>query len=314
MLERRRVALAAKTASTDCSPVFNTALIEPHSAIEQSPITAWPPSSTSSFLPEQPQPPPSWPTDLFHGNQSLILQAHPSSPSLSHGYSVQCSPHPHELPLEETPVVPPFRYTSSSLSAALSDTQTSQSSPTVNRDVPLESTAIDHSLSGTPTVIRGDAPLLDDNAPDGCSHHVTPVPVLINLPDVRDTALDGHSRCGISLPGARAFQYGAELSRYNSPTDPLPSPPQSDNNGQDLYPLSSPASTITPHLSPISSPHNAALPVDLPRVDPDPAKSMLFTPSDPNESPLRRKPLTSAKRTEQSAPTRLSSILPVTSE
>jgi hypothetical protein len=307
MLERRRTAQAAAAAQAE-SPAIDTASIDLEHELQRTPLTTW----QSSFIVDSP---PGWSGELFNGNQTVVLSSHPVSPPLSHGFSAttlqECSPVAHDVPLDCSQAFPPFRYTSSSLSAALSDTQTAHPSPSLNFDLPLDSvTTTDYCPQPGPSTNLSGARTSDNNVgfhPANFEAESIPSP---ESPDV----VNDHSGSTTPIPSSSYHRNTNDLHGRDANLSILIPPSTSSPGSSRESPVVSPSTAIglaALTISPISSPRNASLPINLPNVGQLPSASTLFAPFDTVQQLHRR---TSMLRRSEQGPLRLSSSLPVIAE
>ena len=282
MLERRRAAVSAKTAA-EIPPAFGTALVDRPSELGQTQNTTWTSFSMGHSA--------SWPTESFQISPNDIQ---PNQPPLSHHFIMvpaqECSPISHDLALESNQPFPPFRYSSSSLNAALSDCQPS---PSVNV-----------------AEISPESPITTDPRSPAIPDHLSPLSH--ETPDL------GSDNSGSSTPiDPSSYNRNADILQRNGDSSsfviPTYSPTRNGSRELPLVSAQTPISLAALNLSPSSSPHNASLPIDLQRVRQSSSTSMSFTPSETVQQ-LRRRTSMLSKRPKLPGPSRLSSSLPVISE
>jgi hypothetical protein len=317
MLERKRAIPSPREPSHKLSPVFQSSLADFPPEIQPNHAASW----QTPFMSM------GWPYD---DNNSMIPR-HPPSPDLSSDFSpastlLELSPISHAIPLAEPPAFPPFRFSSSSLSAALSVSPTLQSSPLskpnnttlapTNDPGPSEDSHSNPRPSGSG--LKHSALHNGDRADSRTIADVDRISQG-NRETSRHNTFNANFNTNVS--GGESTQQNPSPNNHDDrelPASPgkgrvsmLRSGPSVPNGGGDVSSASStPVAFDTLTLSPISSPASASLPVDLPNSTQSPSTSTLFLPSGEDRQP-RRKTL---KRSESQGPLRLSSNLLLTSE
>jgi hypothetical protein len=314
MLERKRASASARQSpqsSLQSSPIFQADLEEPSPILDQGYIP-W----QSSFIAGQHA---GWPSFLFDG---AVYPVHPelSSPILSQDFSpastlLDLSPISHDIPLFDPQTIPPFQYSSSSLSAALSP------SPALERlDVSPESSQVpDHpnhnqSFQYRPQVSGSGSQFAfsHDNNTDICMprtgladiHNPTGNSAVLSTshPNAYNTNFDVHGHLSDSSPDVHTKKRFLHSTRGENATA-LPNrggtPPFSPS------PICLEALTLSPMPSPAYS-----VPIDLPSSGLAPHTSTLFSPPG-SDQPLREK---KPRRSLSQGPLRLSSNLPLSPE
>jgi hypothetical protein len=306
MLERKRAAFSARETSSQSSPAFLANFVELPLDIHQDHAMSW----QTPFIVEQSM---DW-SNAFDGSSPVMLSSHSSSPALSQDFSPtstlqELSPVSHVEPLSAPPPLPPFQFSSSSLSTALTP------SPILPQ-IHLTNSSNSPAPINSPNFHSESRLFRPDSYPAGQSP--TQYALHSGSPDIKPLVTDlndTYHNQGSSSPLCRSGSIDIHADEDDDETDivlmdlptrkdeeqelatiisrdriALISSDFSMSNSEDLSSTSTPICLDTLTLSPISSPSSPSA-VDLPSASPHLRASTLFATSDdqqPRQKLLRR--------------------------
>ena len=306
MLERKRLS-SARESPNKSPPALHTYLTELPPGTDETFITSW----QLPFMLGQPM---DWSSQLFEGTPNTMLPDYSStSTALPQDFSPastlqEMSPLSHDIPLADPPTFPPFQFTSSSLSAALSPSPAPRRLDTILNPANTSNCSDNadqfhprphppsYSQSNTFPANTGTDFTDAYNSPR--NHEILSQP-RHNIHSIH------YDRNGVPS-NLSSNNYEDSPPICNDRIIPLTTNFSLPNCGDVSSAASTPIRLDTLSLSPMQSPSNASVPIDLPVPGSPPSASTLFS-ADVGQ----RKSL---KRSEPHGPLRLSSSLLLTSE